>query len=110
MAGSGVVVAVPKFEISNLHNDPSEPRLWWAEVRLNFDEEIGESLVTHWVTVKIRATADESVNVRELREILFRKAVEQLHQASQAVEGKTARELLDAAHEEYVVQDRHGFQ
>jgi len=95
-----MTAGIPKFEINHFHNDPSEPRLWWAEVRFNFDEMIEDIDVSHWVTVRVRVTADETVTVVELREILFRKALDQLRLASQAVEGKTAHELLDEAHQQ----------
>ncbi|ACM26532.1 hypothetical protein Arad_2311 [Rhizobium rhizogenes K84] len=99
-------IGIPNIEISNLHNDPSSPRLWWAEVKLNFDETIEEYAVSHWVTLKVRVTADETVTVQELRENLFQKAVAQLRQAVLVVEGKTAQQLLDAAHQSYLDEDR----
>jgi len=65
----------PIFEISNMHNDPAAPRLWWAEVKMNFEENLDEFEVAHWVTLKVRVTAPETVTVQELREALFQKAV-----------------------------------
>lgn len=99
-------MTVPKFEISNMHNDPSSPRLWWAEVKFNFDEKIDEYEVTHWLTIRVRVTADEFVTVEQLREALFQKAVAQLSLATQAVEGKSARVLLAEAKKDAHDQER----
>lgn len=96
----------PIFEISNLHNDPTAPRLWWAEVRVNFEETLDEFEVAHWVTMKVRVTAPETVTVQELREALFQKAVQQLRRASEVVEGKSAQELLRDAQTAYEVEQR----
>ncbi|MDW9792113.1 hypothetical protein GOB42_15110 [Sinorhizobium meliloti] len=94
-----MTAGIPQFEISNFHNDPTQPRLWWAEVRVNFDEMIDDIDVTQWVTIRVRITADEPLTVQELREKLHRKAAETLRLAVQHVEGKSAQELLDAAHQ-----------
>lgn len=100
-----MALGIAKFDISNFHNDPTSPRLWWGEVRLNFDETVDEHEVTHWVTIRVRVTTDETASLQELREKLFHKAVDQLRHASQAVEGKTAQALLDAAHTQ-ILEDR----
>lgn len=93
-----MTAGIAQFEINNLHNDPTSPRLWWAEVSMNFDDVIEDIEVTHWATIKVRVTADETVTVQELREILLQKARETISRASQHVEGKSAQELLHAAH------------
>lgn len=93
-----MTAGIAQFEINNLHNDPTSPRLWWAEVRINFDEVIDDIEVTQWAAMKVRVTADETVTVQELRENLLQKARETIRLASQHVEGKSAQELLDAAH------------
>ncbi|MQY01314.1 hypothetical protein GHK03_35690 [Sinorhizobium medicae] len=91
-------LGIADYEISNFNNSPDSPTLWRAEVKISHDEMVDDYDVAHWVVVKVRVTASESVTVEELRETVHRKAVDQLRRAIQRVEGKSARELLaDAA-------------
>ncbi|WP_421579489.1 hypothetical protein [Shinella sp. M31] len=90
---------VPNFEIGNLHNSTEDPRRWWGEVKFAHDDELEGRDVTHWTTVKVRVIADESATVRELRELLFQKAIEELNRASKRTEGMTAERLLASARE-----------
>ena len=73
---------------------------------MNFEEDVDEYDVAHWVTIKVRVTAPDSVTVTELREALFQKAVVQLRLASEFVADKTAQELLDAAQKAHVEWER----
>ncbi|WP_457660123.1 hypothetical protein [Sinorhizobium medicae] len=91
-------LGIADYEISNFNNSPDSPTMWRAEVKFSHDEMVDDYDVAHWVMVKVRVTAPESVTVEELRETVHRKAVDQLRLALQRVEGKSARELLaDAA-------------
>jgi hypothetical protein len=71
----------------------------YGSVIFRFEDMLDDVEVAHSVIVKARIKAASSLSIADMREALFRKAVEQLSRALQVAEGKTSQQLSSEAEE-----------
>ncbi|TPW31173.1 hypothetical protein [Pararhizobium mangrovi] len=71
----------------------------YGTVAFNFDGQVDDIPVAHNVRVKVRITTSAEQSIGDMREALYREAVEQMHRALSCAEGKSAQELFSEAQE-----------
>lgn len=87
------------FAIENINEMSGIDGGLFGTVVFSHDEGWPEFEVTHHVMVKIRVKVSSDASIRDMREVLYRKAVEQLSRTLEAVDGKTAQQLTSEAEE-----------